>query len=93
MKMTIDQFNPDCMDDSELHVFFANHTASAKAACAFFNDTKPHGYVEAYSLCIQYCVAAYGASKARMRGDGQVALMLEEIADRIYARLPMYARW
>lgn len=43
-------------------------------------------------------LAAYASNKAtamqcRLRGDIETALMYEGIADRIYARLPEFAKW
>lgn len=83
--------NLDAMDADELWAFWCKHQSGRdyrKLFPAGGRDTKR-------STCD---LAGYAANKAtaircRTRGDIPGALLYEQIADRIYQRLPAFARW
>ena len=91
--------NLDAMPHSELVEFaiaVGGGTAcghpSIKAARALFPD-RPKGYVVATGDLRAYAWNKATAMQCRLRGEIETALIYEGIGDRIYDRLPDWARW
>jgi hypothetical protein len=83
--------NLDAMDADELMDFWAEHQHGHR-----YLDLFPRGGPGTRSATSG--LAHYAANKAaaigcRTRGEIETALMYEGIADRIYAKLPAFARW
>jgi len=66
--------------------------ASNRAAADVFPD-RPAGYRSAVRDIGMMAANLGTAVQCRLRGEIQTAKMYEEIAERIYQRLPGYAKW
>ncbi len=83
--------NLDCMYEDELRAFAVTQPSRKKAREMF--PTRPPGYTVAARN-----VGSYAANKATamgLRASGEIAqaLLYEEVCDRIYQKLPWFARW
>jgi hypothetical protein len=85
----------DVDNESELEAFIremGNGVRPVAQARRIF-PTKPKGYVEAARDLRNAAWNALTARQCRKRGDIQGALMYEGITDRIYNKLPAWAKW
>lgn len=91
---TIDNLNLDGMNADELWKIWQEtySVRPIRIARQWFAD-KPKGYVLAAKNIGHYASSKATAMMCRDRGDIQAAMMYEAICDRIYDRLPEYARW
>jgi ribosomal protein L40E len=85
--------NLDCMSHEDLFAFAARYQYynHAKAAELFGEEHKRQR--NAYRDADNYAWNKYTAMSCRLRGDVQSALQYESICERIYAKLPPFARW
>lgn len=85
--------NLDAMHADDLfawsHTF--GHATKAQRLEAFGRIGR--GTVRALKDCANYAANKGTAMQCRERGHVQTALQYENIADKIYNRLPEYARW
>jgi len=87
-------YNLDVMNQTALINFFNAHSGPGlldKAEKLF--PTTPYGYLMATLDLAVYARYKVYAMDARLAGNIQVASKLESLCDRIYVRLPRYARW
>jgi hypothetical protein len=56
-------------------------------------DGRHKGYMRAAKDVANYAANKAAAMRCRLSGDVQTALMYEGICNRIYDKLPSYARW
>ena len=93
--LTLENFNPDCMNIGELREFeerFGVRVRGQAEAFAFTGRT----YDEARTVLFQigrYCGIKAKAMRARINGEICVAVELEDLCDGIYERLPDWAQW
>lgn len=79
------------MTADELMAFWAKHQRGRR-----YRDLFPaggEGTKRATADLANYASNKAVAMKCRIRGDIATALEYEQIADRIYAQLPAFARW
>ena len=85
--------NLDAMDPNELWTIWRSwRFASRKMASRLFPD-KPKGYVGTMQTLACYASNKATAMGCRLSGNIQSALVYENIADKVYDRLPEYAKW
>jgi hypothetical protein len=85
--------NLDCMTDSDLAAFAESPLREpVRKARAMFPE-RPRGYVTARYDLNHYAWNLKAARYCRTRGDITGAQVYEDICERIYARLPEFARW
>ena len=89
--------NLDSMTIEEVHAWAVKYTRNTcvkpiTLARALFPN-RPKGYVAAMHDTGNYAWNKYVAMRCRLQGDINAALMYESIADRIYSKLPDFARW
>lgn len=82
--------NLDAMPRSEL-VAWAKQTPHVLAAKLF--PAKPRGYMQAACDLLIYADTKSAAMGFREDGEIDKALELEAYCDRVYQRLPAFARW
>ena len=75
----------------DLMAFWSKHQGGRKSRDLFPGGGK--GTRTATAMLANYASNKATAMLCRERGDIRSALMYEEIADRIYDRLPAFARW
>ena len=83
--------NLDCLESSELWQFWQTHQQGRH-----YRELFPTGGKDTKRATAD--LACYASNKAtaidcRIRGDINAALMYEQICDRIYSRLPAFAKW
>lgn len=96
-KEAIDVPNLDVCSDSELTAFLdacesTTGIVPRRVAVRMF-PSKPLGMMRVATSLRNYALNRQIASWCRLRGDIQAALSYERICDKIYARLPGWARW
>ena len=86
--------NLDAMEEEELWKWstFCRQVRPLGAARALFPE-RPKGYVTATKDLGNYAVNRAVAIRARLDGQIETALLYEGICDRIYQRLPEWARF
>jgi hypothetical protein len=83
--------NLDAVPADELMRFWNNYQSGRNATSMF--PAKPKGYKSATGDLANYASNKATAMQCRIRGEIDTALMYESICDRIYAKLPEYAKW
>ncbi len=63
------------------------------SAQVFFNDDPPKGYVRATRGIGAYATDLGAAIECRLKGEVDRAKIYEGSAERIYSKLPKFARW
>jgi len=86
--------NLDAMDPKALLEFWftTNRVRPIRTARAIF-PACPQEYVRATKDLGHYASNKATAMHCRMRGDISTASMYEDICERIYQKLPAFARW
>lgn len=87
--------NLGAMDESELIAFTrdcGNEVRPIAFARKLFPD-RPTGYINTTLDLRNYAWYTITAMQFRRRGDIPLALEYEEMRDRIYRELPIWARW
>jgi hypothetical protein len=91
---TIEDINLDGMNEDELWAIWGRTNSVRPIAFARqLFPLAPKGYVRATKDLGHYASNKATAMMCRRQGAIQSASMYEGIADRIYAKLPEYARW
>jgi len=87
-------YNFDAMDAEDLWAFWQKIETirPIRFARTLFPD-RPKGYVTATIALGCYASNKATAMQCRLRGEIQTAINYEGICERIYNRLPEYARW
>lgn len=83
--------NLDAEESDALMDFWARHQRGRHVKVLFPEGGR--GTVSATAELANYASNKATAISCRKRGDILAAKMYEDIADRIYARLPDFARW
>lgn len=83
--------NLDCMPESELVEFWQRHQSGRNYRALF--PAGGRGTKRAAADLANYASNLATARACRLRGNIQTALQYESIADRIYDRLPGFAKW
>lgn len=84
--------NLDAMTCEELHRFLYSEMTERRQALKWF-PTRPRGYTKAAHPIRMYGISKLRAMRLRVAGDIKAALGWEDECQRIYDRLPEYARW
>ena len=82
--------NLDGMFQDDVQAWWEQH--KDKPAATIF-PRKPKGYIGAFADLLSYAYNKSTAMQFRIGGDIPQALKYEEMCDRIYNRLPAYAKW
>jgi hypothetical protein len=89
--------NLDTMSIEGLHAWAVKYTRNTcvkpRLLARELFPEQPKGYVSAMYDTGNYAWNKYTAMQCRLRGEIDPALMYEAIADRIYEKLPEFARW
>lgn len=85
--------NLDAMDETELRQIWLKFSHRSRNTARELFPAKPKGFVVAMESLGHYAMNKATAMACRRRGDIENATMYEGIAQRIYNRLPAYARW
>lgn len=83
--------NLDGMPDGDLMPFWQKHQSGRRARDLFPEGGR--GTKVATAALANYASNAYAARSCRSRGDIATAQMYELICQRIYEKLPGFARW
>jgi hypothetical protein len=83
--------NLDCQSSDDLMAFWLRHQRGRKVRELFPAGGK--GTRRATADLANYASNKATAQDCRLRGDIKAALIYEGICDRIYDRLPEFARW
>jgi len=83
----------DSMTATELFAWSYRASFASKAMRLEIFGRIDTGTVRAMKDCANYAANKATAMQCRARGEIPTALMYENIADRIYASLPSYAKW
>ena len=86
-------FNPDGMDADALWDFWKQTQQSCRQTARRLFPDRPRGYVRATADLGNYAADKATALRQRAQGDIPTAQTYETICERIYDRLPDYARW
>lgn len=89
--MTSNVPNLDGMPHDDLTQFWMRHQAGRKARELFPEGGK--GTVRATWDLANYASNLHAVQSCRLRGDIPTALYYEDICQRIYDKLPDFARW
>ena len=88
--------NLDAMEPGELHEFWLDNSKpkpQRQLAAQKMFPSRRSGYMAASSLLADYAINKSVACKLRLDGYVADALEYEETCERIYLRLPQWARW
>lgn len=86
--------NLDCLSGDELRAFWLGTSSSRpiRAARRIF-PSRRRGYVRTTKDLSHYAINKATAQGLRLKGEITRAMVYEAICDRIYSRLPEWARW
>lgn len=85
--------NLDCMDESDLQVFYETHAMPTREVAAILFPSRPRGFIQATRDLGSYAFCKRNAMLDRLGGNIEGAKMYEEICDARYKLLPTFARW
>lgn len=85
--------NPDAMNNDKLYALIAMIEAHPRKIAQRLFPDHADGRVRAVKDIKNYCWNAITARHLRVDGNIQTAMEYESICDRIYDRMPEWARW
>lgn len=85
--------NLDCETIEDLRELWGRLHKNPRKVGAELFPKRPGGYVRAAKGLAAYAINKATAMDCRFKGEIATALSYEEICDRIYSRLPSWAKW
>jgi hypothetical protein len=85
--------NLDCMAPEEVAVFADRYRGASEENAAELFPSRPDGFVQAARTLATYAAHKSMAMHHRVHGRVTLAEEMESLAERVFARLPEFARW